>query len=344
MSMQSQNTRRRIWITIGLIVIIFLLLTYLVDWDQVLFILRLTNWKTMLIGGLILIVGFIFISSRWRFVLPDKPKLLETFHADSIGYMFTVLSPIPGPAVRVVALTQSTKVPISSASPAMIIDLTLGVIMRMVAFIIAIVINLSLSRALFTILIGSVLIVVVLGIVIWVARNPNKFLPAISGILSRIPGMKGDRLEQSIFNLQAGLTTLRSTRSIIIAMLLSIVMWGCFLIFHYLGFVAMPINLVTRDMLILAAAALVILPPSAPAMIGVYQGVLVGFLILFRITDSSTLTAYAILVFAVQLFLWIIFGIWALTRTRLRLGGLIQQSRDVFREDTTSGDEFNFDI
>lgn len=66
-------------------------------------------------------------------------------------------------------------------------------------------------------------------------------------------------------------------------------------------------------------------------MIGVYQGVLVGFLILYRITDSTTLTAYAILVFAVQLIIWIIFGIWALFRTQLRLGDLIQQSRDVFR-------------
>ena len=336
--MKSQNPRRRIWITIGLIVIILLLLAYLVDWDQVLFILSLTNWETMLIGGLILVVGFILISARWRFVLADKPKLTETFHADSIGYMVTVLSPIPGPAVRVVALTQSTKVPISSASPAMVIDLTLGVVMRLVAFIIAIVINLSLTQALFTILISSGLIVLVLGFVIWVARNPDKVLPAISGVLARVPGMRGERLEQTIFNLRAGLTSLSSTRSIIIALLFSIAMWSCFLIFHYLGFVAMPIDLATRDMLTLAAAALVILPPSAPAMIGVYQGVLVAFLILFRITDSSTLTAYAILVFAVQLFLWIILGIWALTRTHLRLRDLIRQSRDVFREDTTPGD------
>lgn len=66
-------------------------------------------------------------------------------------------------------------------------------------------------------------------------------------------------------------------------------------------------------------------------MIGVYQGVLVGFLILYPITDSTTLTAYAILVFAVQLFIWIILGTWALFRTQLQLGDLIQQSRDIFQ-------------
>jgi hypothetical protein len=66
-------------------------------------------------------------------------------------------------------------------------------------------------------------------------------------------------------------------------------------------------------------------------MSGVYQGVLVGSLILFRITDSTTLPAYAILVFTVQLIIWLILGSWALLRTQLKLGNLIQQSRDVFR-------------
>ena len=82
-------------------------------------------------------------------------------------------------------------------------------------------------------------------------------------------------------------------------------------------------------MLTLAAAALVVLPPSAPAMIGVYQGAMVAFLLLFRIADASTLTAYAILVFAVMLIIWLILGSWGLIRSQLNLRELISFTRDV---------------
>lgn len=334
--MKKPNPRRRIWITIGLIAIIFLLLAYFVDWDEVLFTLRHIQWEIILLAGFFLVVGIVLITLRWRYVLDNKPKFFEAFHADSIGYLVTLLSPIPGPALRVVALTQTSKVTISSATPAMAIDLLLGVVMRIIALILAVSIGVSLSSAFYSILIGVVLIGAVLGFMIWLIRHPDKFIPIISRLLSRLPGMRGERLEKSLDDLQIGISTLGSIKSILFALLFSLIMSSFFLIFQYLGFLAMPIDLSTQDKITLAAAVLVVLPPSAPAMIGIYQGVLVGFLILFRITDSTTLTAYAILVFAVQLFIWAILGTWAFFRTHLRLGGLIQQSQDAFRGVPTS--------
>lgn len=337
--MQTGINRRRTLITIGFVAVIILILAYFVEWDEVITILRETNWLILLVGVFFLSIGIVFISVRWRYVLADKPTLKETFHADSIGYMITILSPIPGPALRIFALSQSTKVSISSATPAMVIDLLLTAVMRVVALILAITISLNLEQALTSILIGSVLIIVVLGFIIWLVRNPGKFLPWISRLLNRIPGMSGNRLEESLSDLQASLTALGSTKSISNALLLSIVMWGCFWLFNYLAFRAMPIELTTQEMLTLAAAALVVVPPSAPGMIGVYQGVLVGFLILFRITDSSTLAAYAVLVFAVQLILWLILGSWGLISTRLRLGDLISQSGEALNSESNSAEK-----
>jgi hypothetical protein len=223
----------------------------------------------------------------------------------------------------------------------MAMDLLLGVVMRIIALIISVTVGEKFSEAYSSILIGAVLIAAVLGFMIWLVRHPEKVLPAISRLLSYLPGMRGERLEQSLVDLQAGISTLGSTRSVLYALLLSLIMSSCFLAFQYLGFLAMPIDLTTQEMVTLAAAALVVLPPSAPAMLGVYQGVLVGFLILYRITDSTTLTAYAILVFAVQLFLWIILGVWALMRTQMGLGELVQQSRDLFRGNTTSTEQLD---
>ncbi|KPK13384.1 MAG: hypothetical protein AMJ56_02075 [Anaerolineae bacterium SG8_19] len=331
--MKPRNPRRRIWITIGLIAIIIFLLVYFVEWEEVLSILSLTNWGIMLVGGGVLLIGFVFISSRWRYVLADKPNFMQTFHADSIGYMVTILSPIPGPVMRVVALTQSTKVSLSQATPAMIVDTLLGTVMRLVALILAIITQSRLENVSVSILIGVLLIAAALGFIIWLGRNPDRFIPKVSGLLAKLPEMRRKRLQGALTDLRTGLSSIDSLKSMLIALLLSLLMWSCFLVFQYLGFQALPVDLTNREMLTLAMATLVVLPPSAPAMIGVYQGVLIGFLLLFRIADSSILTAYAILVFAIQLVLWVFLGSWGLISTRSRLGDLIQQSRAVIRRD-----------
>jgi len=249
--------------------------------------------------------------------------------------MVTVLSPIPGPTMRVVALTQSTKVSFSQATPAMIVDTLFGTVMRLVALILAIIAQSRLENVAVSILIGVLLIAAVLGFIIWLGRNPDRFIPRVSDLLTRLPGMQGERLRGALTDLHIGLTSIGSWRSMLAALLLSFIMWSCFLVFQYLGFQALPIDLTNREMLTLAAAALVVLPPSAPAMIGVYQGVLVAFLLLFRIADSSTLTAYAILVFAVQLIIWLVLGVWGLLRTHLRLRELISLSGDIVGGDSS---------
>jgi hypothetical protein len=100
--------------------------------------------------------------------------------------MVTVLSPIPEPAMRVVALTQSTKVSFSQATPAMIVDTLLGTVMRLVALIA----QSRLENVAVSILIGVLLIAAVLGFIIWLGRNPDRFIPRVSDLLTRLPGMR----------------------------------------------------------------------------------------------------------------------------------------------------------
>lgn len=296
----------------------------------------------MVVGGLVLVFGIIFITLRWRFVLANKPRFFETFHADGIGYMVTVLSPIPGPAMRVVALTQSSEVSISRATPAMIVDTLLGTVMRLVALILAIILYSPLEIVTYSILIGSLLIVAILGFLTWFVRHPERIITWLSGLITRLPDMRGERLQRAMTDLQEGMTAINSLKGTLIALLLSLVMWSFFLIFQYLVFKALPVDLTDREMLTLAAGALVVLPPSAPAMIGVYQGILVAFLLLFRITGATTLTAYALLVFAVQLVIWLVLGSWGLIRTHMKIGDLLTLTRDVVRGDVPeSGQENN---
>jgi uncharacterized protein YacL len=91
--------------------------------------------------------------------------------------------------MRVVALTQSTKVSFSQATPAMIVDTLFGTVMRLVALILAIIAQSRLENVAVSILIGVLLIAAVLGFIIWLGRNSDRFIPRVSDLLTRLPGM-----------------------------------------------------------------------------------------------------------------------------------------------------------
>jgi len=101
-------------------------------------------------------------------------------------------------------------------------------------------------------------------------------------------------------------------------------MWGLFWVYYALMFEALDFGLQVDEMLAISAAIMVVLPPSTPAMIGVYQGIMVALLVPFGVADNSTITAYAILVFLVMMALWTILGIWGLRRTRLNIREIVK--------------------
>lgn len=83
-----------------------------------------------------------------------------------------------------------------------------------------------------------------------------------------------------------------------------------------------------RQIVAMSATVLAILPPSTPAMIGVYQGIIVAILLPFGFFDVNTATAYALLMFGAQLVVWSILGIWGLRRTDIKISKLSQVSFD----------------
>lgn len=121
---------------------------------------------------------------------------------------------------------------------------------------------------------------------------------------------------------------MRATRGFATAVIYSLGMWGFFLLFYASGFQSLGQDLGARQILSMSAVVLAILPPSAPAMIGIYQGAIVAILLPFGYFDVNIATAYALLVFGAQLMVWIILGIWGLKRTELKISNLTQVSMD----------------
>jgi len=103
---------------------------------------------------------------------------------------------------------------------------------------------------------------------------------------------------------------------------------GIFLLFYAFGFQSLGIRLDTWEIVAMSATVLAILPPSTPAMIGVYQGIIVAILLPFGFIDVNTATAYGLLIFGAQLVVWVILGILGLRRSDIKISKLSQGAFD----------------
>jgi uncharacterized membrane protein YbhN (UPF0104 family) len=168
-----------------------------------------------------------------------------------------------------------------------------------------------------------------LGILLlfWLLRRPDQAVAVLSGWLGRIPRVGSARAHSLVTNLVQGFILAGSPGRFLLALLLSVGMWASFFVFQALILVALGQDLDLRQITALALATLAVAPPSAPAMPGVYHGVVVASLSLLGILDAVTLTAYAILGHALQLSYWLVMGVWGITSSNLRLGELINFGR-----------------
>jgi hypothetical protein len=122
---------------------------------------------------------------------------------------------------------------------------------------------------------------------------------------------------------------------LLVGLLLSIVTWSFFYLYHILALAALDHDLPAATMAGMAMLALAVAPPSAPAMIGIYHGVVIGALSVAFPADLSLIAAYALLLHAIQLVIWGVLGLWGLSRLDFRLGDLIRDARTVLSRKNT---------
>jgi uncharacterized protein (TIRG00374 family) len=338
--MNENKPRWRIWIAVFLIIIIIVILAYIVDWDKVLQILKKTDWRIMGVAAIALIIGCILISVRWRYLLANKPGLMNTFHADSMGYNVTMISPLPAPVLRVVTQSQVSSLPLPYVSSAMVVESLLGMVMRIISLIVIYLVTASLSESFFSIIIGIALIILTLGGIIWLVNNTEQAMDKITSLASRLPFVGEERAQKITSGLGEGLAAAGSKRRLAVGISYSLIMSIFFLIFFYLAWLAIPGKLNTGEMLVMSLAALVVVPPTAPAMPGVYNGVLVAALLLVGVVDVTVATAYSIVVYIVQFVFWLIMGIWGYLRTDLKIRELVSGTHQV-REEAEQADQDN---
>jgi uncharacterized protein (TIRG00374 family) len=321
--------------------IIILLLAYLLDLDAVLDELRRADWRVLLLSAGFLLVGYVFFALRWRYILLNIPGMAPSFHSNNISNLITILTPIPAVALRVVSIAEITTVTYGESIPGMAADRMLGLAMRIISLVLALIWATGRRLTIGTLVLTATVIALLLGAFILLANNGSKVADRISGWLSHFPKLGKERVSRALSGLVRGLNQIGSTRHLVVALLISLVMWFFFLIFQLLCWEAMHLRLSTAEMVVLSLAVLVVAPPSTPAMPGVYQGVVIAILALVGITSTETNTAYGIITWVVMFLCLLVLGGWGLLRTDLKLKQLAGEAQELLGSPNQQEDSAN---
>ncbi|MCK4787013.1 MAG: flippase-like domain-containing protein [Desulfobacteraceae bacterium] len=326
--MRKKASTKWIWGTIAIIAVVFIIFALVVDIDALLAIFQQLHLGLFSIGVVFLLMGIMLITIRWRFLLRNEPGFAPTFHANSVSYMLKLLLPIPQAVTRLVTLSLVSSIGIYQSAPMMMIERFLETIMRLVFLTLAIVLIFDIPLWIAGLVIAAILLLAIPTFVTWFTRNASTVVPRLLARSARIPDLSKEKLREGMVDFQNNVSTMRAARGITVAVGYSLAMWGLFLLFFVFGFQALGSDLNTRQIVAMSATVLAILPPSTPAMIGVYQGIIVAVLLPFGYFDVNTATAYALLMFGAQLVVWIVLGIWGLRRTDIKISKLSQVSFD----------------
>jgi uncharacterized membrane protein YbhN (UPF0104 family) len=130
------DTRKQIWIIVGVITLFVILLVIFVDVRAVFRLLRRVDWLVLLVSVIPLLAGYALITTRWRYILANKPAWWKTFQADSIGYMVKTISPLPLAVARVATTSGLTSISVPQATSGMVVERLMEVTMRLLTLIV----------------------------------------------------------------------------------------------------------------------------------------------------------------------------------------------------------------
>jgi hypothetical protein len=318
------------WLIAGGIILLLILFALFVDVQALLRRLERNEWRFWLGGVALLFAGYAFNLLRWRYLLAGKTNWRPLFQSDSLAYMVKLITPIPIIVSRIVTTGMMTPVPLPQATSGMVVDRLLELLMRVLALIMVLVLAAAEGtrvNATTTILQGLGLFAVAVAGLVWLSRHREAVAGKLAGWLGRLPRLNEAQIRATLDNLLQSLAYSGGTRHLVIGFMISVITWSCFLGFQYLVLLGLLPDLFFRQLLLIAGVILMVIPPSTPAMIGVYHSIVIGVLLGLSLLDVNIAVAYAILLHLPQLVFWLVMGAWALSRANLKFSQLVQAIR-----------------
>lgn len=302
---------------------------WFVDLNQVVELLRLADWRFLSAAVVVLVVAYILIAIRWRYLLGNKPGFIPSFHSVNISNLVNSLTPIPEIALRVLITGQDSGMSVPRATSGMLVERSLEQVMRVLAFLIALLTGYVVAKNSGSIALNAGLIVGFLILMALLLRNAERFISWVQTQLARFPRLDQPRVEKILTDMTIGLKLAGGPKQLTVGWMMSFAIWAAFFGFVYLVLVGLNINLPIPQMIAISMLTLAVAPPSAPGMPGLYQATIVGALSLIAGLDLALMTTYAIMIHILQVIPLLFLGFWGLMGTNLSLRGLLHPQQQV---------------
>ncbi|UCD98619.1 MAG: flippase-like domain-containing protein [Chloroflexota bacterium] len=321
--------KKRIFIAIAVTILIGGLFFWFVDLNQVIGLLQKADWKLLIAAISMLIIAYILLAVRWRYLLGNRPGFFSAFHSVNVSNLVNSLTPIPEIALRVLITGGGSNMSVSSATSGMLVERTLEQVMRVLAFLIALFTGYVIIFKSGSMIINALLIVGFLVLMVLFIRYAEKIMSWTQIQLSRYPRFDQRRIENVISDMKSGLQMAGGPKQLAFGWILSFGIWGAFFVFGYLVLLGLNILLPVEQMVAITLLTLAVAPPSAPGTPGLYQATIVGALSLVVGLNPIIMTAYAIMVHILQIIPLLVLGIWGAFDNSIPIRTLFRQKQAV---------------
>lgn len=325
MNKRSSLKSAKKWIIGAGIALLLLLASVFVDFTLLAKLIIAANWQKLLAGIAALLLGYLFLTLRLRYILLNQTGWLETFYGNSIGFMLHTVMFLPASVTRIVTIHWITQVPIARISSGLFIErLLFEQIMRVAVTVLAI--SLFASKETQPSLSaggGLLILILAFSLIFWLLHHQEKVVEGVVSRLSRFPVVQEVQVRNAATTMLDGLTVVNSIQRLMISLLFSALAWCGFLLFYFLVLDALVSDVPVTQMLLVATVTLMVMPPSINVMLIVYHVAVVFALSIFQLASPTNALAYAIVLHFIQLCCWLIFGSLSLRRTNLSLRQLI---------------------
>lgn len=297
------------------------------DWAQFLHAIRLANYGLIGLGMFLSLVWLAIRSLVWRSLLQEKASFWLVFRAINQGYLLNNLLPFRlGELGRAFLLSRRAQMRLFFVLSTIVLERAFDLLMAIVLLFSTLPFVVGVNWARQASLGVALFVLVLLGSLYLIARQPQPLLRAFDFLQKRFPILErfGHTALEAFLQ---GLSTLTDWRRFLLVSSLVLLNWGIGILQYHLYLRAFfPQAHVLWSVFSLGIISLGLAAPSSPGSVGVAEMASVGALSAFGLNPSTAL-AFAVTAHLIQVLITGVIGALALAQDGESLLNLYRQTR-----------------
>jgi len=334
----ASGEKWRFWLGMLISLVCLGFLAAFTDWAQFLRALRLANYGLIGLGMLFSLVWLAVRGLVWRSLLQEKASFWLVFRAINQGYLLNNLLPFRlGELGRAFLLSRKARIRLFFVLSTIVLERSFDLLMAIVLLFSTLPFVVGVEWARQASLGVALFVLVLLGSLYLIARQPRLVLSAFGFLQKRFPILErfGHTALEAFLQ---GLSTLTDWRRFLLVSSLVILNWTVGILQYHLYILAFfPQAQVLWSVFSLGVISLGVAAPSSPGSVGVVEMASVGALSAFGLNPSTAL-AFAVTAHLIQVLITGVIGALALAQDGESLLNLYRQARMAKEEPQASGE------